>query len=336
MESQLASVIEIGSRGIRLAVGRISDGSLNVVTRRYESHTRLVDVVDTPTEVMIDRVVTVRHVVDAFIREATVDSGVAPSRIWVVGTATVRYLKAASDRAFRVLSHGFELSARPSRNAVPHGDAPKLLVLTPKEEARYALATAMRSLFRTPTSRQIVAIDQGAGSLEVAAGKQVAGQVQLLGHRSYPFGTETLLRELHARNDDYAMLRAWIESTLGAETVRGSKSASDTVALGSAATKMGWLIATMGRAGRGSYHPEAVHGVTVRSVEVRQVLEAAISPSPQFRDLVDRSGAREGDFESIVVGLTALYVVLSSLDVSEFVVCAEGLRYGLLWDLAAM
>jgi exopolyphosphatase/pppGpp-phosphohydrolase len=307
-------VIEIGSRGVRLLVAEVSENSLQVLLRRYDSDVKLAEAVESDAAQLSVVVSAVRQTIERYLQICR-EAGVTEVRIF--GTEAVRKLRQKSRRHFLALSRNL----------------PGFKVLRPRDEAYYSLEAAVRSLPNLVRDGDtVLVIDQGAGSMEVALGRIDRASVQMLAHKSYRLGTQVLVSRLHTLGGDFHRLTEWIALEIDDKPLRGSAAAKKTVILGSAVTKLAWLSLGPKRGER--YSPQRVHGLTLTRKTIERFIAAGIVSGSLMRSIVDPENPASGEFEAVVAGLIAINLLLSRYKKDEFVVCAEALRYGIAWALA--
>ncbi|MBA3345832.1 MAG: Ppx/GppA family phosphatase [Gemmatimonadales bacterium] len=197
-------------------------------------------------------------------------------------------------------------------------------------DAETEAALSYRSVahhFRLAGARTLVA-DIGGGSLELIGA--VDGLVELT--LSLPLGA-VRLTELHvlgerADHKEIAALRAHIRRQLK-RAISGREWAAATI-IGSGGTFTS--LGRMAQARRGLPTGETVHGVSVATAEVEQLIDWLMSRSPEQRRQVPGLNPERADI--IVAGLAVTAELLDWVRARTLTVSAFGLREGLLLEMA--
>jgi len=332
MNTDLLSLVEIGSRGVRLLIARLADGELRSVARRYDSEASLTEALRLSGGALTAGVEAVRQVVESYVRESLQTHAVPLRRIWVFGTEAVRRLRDTSPTAYGLLTRGFNVVAAFERASDRSPTALDFVVLKEKDEAYYSLAAAIRSLPDLIKKGDLVlAIDQGSGSVELALGRSKDSHIRCESHRAYPLGTSALASQLRGFRGDHNELRSWLMEKLQRALLPRARSATRTVILGSAVTMLARVI--LKRSGKKTtavkYSPREVHGYPLTIEDVEQHIR-----DHWWKQQLTPVEIKAGEFEIVLAGLVALHSLLSIYHKREFVVCAEALRYGVAWELA--
>lgn len=308
-------VIEIGSRGVRLLVGEVVGREFVPVARRYDSSVRLAEALDIRGNKLRSTVEGVRQVVNGYMEVCRMMDA---SNVKIFGTEAVRRLSNLSQADFQLLT----------------AETPSFKVLQPKEEAFYSLVAGIRSLPNVVNvGGTALMIDEGAGSVELAVGKLEGEQVQMKAHKSIPLGTQILASRLKNYEGHWDGLKEWVADKVGKTAIRGGVKAKHTIVLGSAATKLAWIKVRNQEDQR--YDPRWVHGECLTKRLVDQFIAASTQKASRMREVIDPRDPESGEFETVLVGLVMLGVLLERLRKEVFVVCAEALRYGIAWEIGA-
>jgi len=170
-------------------------------------------------------------------------------------------------------------------------------------------------------------IDIGGGSLELVGA--VNGLVELT--RSLPLGavraTEQWLRAERATPREVAALRAKVRRLLKKSFSRRDWRGSTMIGSGGTFTNLGRMI----RARRGYDIGEAVHGESIRTAEVEQLLEWLSTKTSEERAQVPGLNPQRADI--ILAGLAVTAELLDLTDARNITVSAYGLREGLLLEM---
>src|SRR5262249_46658993 len=115
------------------------------------------------------------------------------SHIGIFGTEAIRQI---------CIEHHQELSRIASH----------LVILDKKSEALCSLIAAIKGLpARSFHGNEVLTIDQGAGSMEVAIGQLANSDIGLTSYKSYKLGTQTLASSLLKKKGDLVKLKAEIK-----------------------------------------------------------------------------------------------------------------------------
>jgi exopolyphosphatase/pppGpp-phosphohydrolase len=313
----LYGVVEIGSRAVRLLVVRISpDGQFNVIATSGKE-TQLGEYVPMADPRMIETLQRTSTIVEQFLRRCT---ELRVNEVKLFGTEALRRLDPDSQQK---LADQF----------------PSLVVLTEREEAYMSLLAAVKGLSSVLTpSSNVLSIDAGGRSIECAYGRVTGNVVRLVDFKSYPLGTQILIKTLHEERGDISKLKTYIEGTIDKYgTVKLDMERPPTIiVLGSAGTKVAWyLIKSTQRLQEKSYTPRLVHGQWIDSRLLARFLEYA-KRNPDILALVPTDRDPEGyrEVQTVLGGIVALSGFLKRYASNEFLVSAWGLRYGVAWCMA--
>jgi len=302
------AVIEVGGRGVRLLVAELLAKAGLRVLWTDDASIDLAAAVDIDVTETRARIAQAIVSMNTFIRTAET---YRPMQTIVFGT-----------EVFRKLS---DLLLRPV-----YAEVPNFKVLSEHEEAELSfLAGVMGIPGRSKRDQPSLVIDQGSGSMEVVFG--TAGfPCRLDLYRSYKLGIGELLKLLHQAGS-ITRFRESLIATFSYETRLASDRTRRPIVLGSAATRFAWLCVRPNPIA--SYDPRQVQGCVLRVSHIDKLIRAAESDPSSIRRAIDpRPGSVE--FERVITGLVALEVFLRKENQTEFVVCADGTRYGLAWKLA--
>lgn len=197
-------------------------------------------------------------------------------------------------------------------------------------DAETEAALSYRSVahhFRLAGARTLVA-DIGGGSLELIGA--VDGLVELT--LSLPLGA-VRLTELHllgerAHHKEIAALRAHIRRQLKRAISGREWAAATIIGSGGTFTSLGRMV----QARRGLPTGETVHGVSVATAEVEQLIDWLMSRSPDQRRQVAGLNPERADI--ILAGLAVTAELLDWVRARTLTVSAFGLREGLLLEMA--
>lgn len=307
-------VVEIGSRGVRLLIGDVTNATFVPVARRYDSSVQLMNALTLPQKNLEITIKNIYHIVEQY---CALCQTMAVKELVIVGTEALRQLKRTMPVEFKAF-----------RRMIPD-----LRILMSKEEAFYALVTAIRSQPNVAHGNTVITIDMGAGSIEVVAGKQIGEQIHLTAHRSLPLGTDILISQFQEIGGNCADLNSWIGQKIGQLLFRGAKKASHCIALGSVPTKLAWLNVRRDMSER--YDPRKVHGKLLAKSAIQQFIRISTQSGVSMREIVTPDNPTSREFETVLAGSVALIVLMEWLGIDEVVVCAEALRYGIAWELAS-
>jgi exopolyphosphatase/pppGpp-phosphohydrolase len=316
-----------------MLVAEITRGELNPLARRYDSTVGLAEAMDLAGNALSEKVRDIRKVIESYVLECLQNYGVSFSHTWVFGTEAVRRLRAKSLGDYNSLTEGFDVT---STFRSPSSKAPgrlNFILLEEKDEAYYSLAASIRSLPGIILEGDsVLAIDQGAGSVELAIGRLNGGRIEHTSHKTYALGTTVLASELRRHRGDCDKLYEWVMGRIERRATRGAKSAKHTVILGSAITMLARVVIRRrsGTSLTDRYSPKEVHGHQLTLDE----MEHHIHDQRWGMELHPRDIA-SGEIATVLAGLVGLHTLLTVQQKRAFVVCAEALRFGIAWELAS-
>ena len=197
-------------------------------------------------------------------------------------------------------------------------------------DAETEAALSYRSVahhFRMAGERTLVA-DIGGGSLELIGA--VDGLVELT--VSLPLGA-VRLTELHLPGDrgmhkEVERLREYVRKQLKRGISSRAWSAATVIGSGGTFTSLGRMV----QARRGQPEGESVHGVSVTTAEVEQLIDWLASRTPEQRRQVPGLSPERADI--ILAGLAVTAELLDWIRSRSLTVSAFGLREGLLLEMA--
>ena len=224
----------------------------------------------------------------------------------------VRRLAAVATAAVREAGNGAEFVERARALDIP------LRVLTPETEAALSYRSAAHHF---PGAGRTLVADIGGGSLELVGARD--GRVKLI--RSLPLGAVRLTERLLPLAELLDEIRRELEAALPAPEWSGSS------VIGSGGTFA--TLASMDLARRGSVS-RSVHGVTVTTAEVKQVVLRLASLPLQQRRQVPGLRPERGDI--IVAGLAVVLQLLERIEAEGVTVSGFGLRDGLLLEMVGV
>jgi exopolyphosphatase/guanosine-5'-triphosphate,3'-diphosphate pyrophosphatase len=309
-DTRRVGVVEIGSRAIRLLVADISPTRGLVVVSTAWREAPLGALVKGGKEALRAKLEEVDGIVREFVARCR---QMGPSRLCVFGTEALR--KISEERMC-------ELS-----KVMPY-----LTILDKKSEALCSLVGAIRGFScLVSDGEEVLVVDQGAGSMELAVGKLSESAAELLSYKSYELGTQPLVGLFKRCGGHIPRLRERVEKRISAyELVTVGR--GPTIVLGSAATKCAWI--KVRREPSEAYAPGRVHGQIVSLDQVDKLFEEAMIKPEEMRKVIDPRNPSGDEYEIVVSGLVALSIVLRTLRKTEFTVSAWGTRHGLAWVLA--
>ncbi len=302
--TQRISVIEVGSRAVRLLVAEVGpEGLRTVLSRSHE--VRLMSAVNGDPE-QLETALNAANRAVAELEDLAKRQGTDKSVVF--GTEALRRLRDAG----RIL---------------PHTELARVRALGVEEEA---LCSAMAALSaapdKSPPHGPFLVVDQGGGSVEVIVGRSKPS-LQMLESESLDLGGDELLRRFANCDFSIGNLRLELRQEIAGRRVSARPVAA--FAQGSVATKCAWLSnPSKGR----RYDPKMAQGrrLSVTGLEAMANLFVA-SPKLQFdrmRAVFDPASPKSDDIERVVTGAVVLAEIMRSFAVEEFRVSAHGTRHG--------
>lgn len=303
------AVTEVGSRAVRLLVADVARRQKLQVVATEWAETQLAHRFEAITS--DDQIRVLLRSLASKVREFG-DRAIAAgaTRSVAFGTATLRSIEARNRQILRT-------------------EIPGIRVFTRSAEAMGSLAAAIQTHCSTGDCHDghtVIAVDQGAGSMEIAVGRQSNGILDLLDYRSYSLGTGNLVADLRKFGWDVDRLWAKTRKRVNRWKPLEAGASADVVILGSAATKIGWI--SVQRDVNWRYDPRRVDGAAIR----KQVAEAFVRAATTDRDvaaqILGRGVADLDELTTVVGGIVGLVATLDWLGRGEFVVSALGTRFG--------
>ena len=237
-------------------------------------------------------------------------------------------------KAERICMFGTESLRRSSEESLGelHRTLPKLVTLTPEVEARCSLFAAGYGLVATRKAGEMLVIDQGAGSMELAAGRIADGKIDLVSSVSHPLGAQPLLAQLRSLDGDFAKLQSALIAQSSAWSLPNGIGKTPPLIQGSVATKLAWL--SLGKTPADRYDPRLVQGVSVTNKTIDTLIKRAIQDPNLVRRVVDPRESAGFEFESFISSLIAVRLMLGRLGADSFSASSYGTRFGVAWQLA--
>lgn len=307
------AVLEIGSRAARMLVAEVdADGVRPVATRSVLCP--LVQALGQGRDATRQALADTARTVDAFTSLAREYGAV---RTAMVGTEAMRRLSEGGPEALPPALRGVRL-------------------LTPAEEVRYTvLASAHGPMKGARLTGTVLVVDQGGGSLEVAA-VRMDEELEILASAGLDLGAARLLSDFADAGSDLRAFRHALAETLPRAPFDVGP-VHHAVIHGSVATKCAWIsINTEGAGGR--YDPHRVQGVEMEVRGLEAMLEMVVrAPHAQWdrlRPSFDPLNPGSDEMERVVTGAAALALLLRRFGLDRFKVSSLGPRHGLAWAMA--
>jgi len=174
-------------------------------------------------------------------------------------------------------------------------------------------------------------VDQGSGSMEVVLGTVNSQGADVRFYKSYKLGTRELVKMLRSAGGFDGLRDALVKRFSEYEPLP-EQPVGRPIVLGSAVTRLAWL--TVDRKLFTQYDPRQVQGRLVRLSQLDILVNIAKQDPAKARRMVQPQSPYDSEFDTVMSGLIALEVFLRRERKSEFVVCCDGTRYGLAWNLA--
>lgn len=301
------AAIDVGSNSIRLLVAEYDPASGLTVVDEVKEQPRLAAGIAATGR--LDPA-AIQRALEALRRMRDVCLRRGVRRIAAVATAAVR--EAANGPTFiRLVREELDIPLR---------------VIDAQTEANLSFRSVAHH-FRLERGRTVIA-DIGGGSLElISAVDGLVGQ-----SKSLPFGavrmTETYLTGRRDLRKEIAEMRTVVRKQLRKSLPVRGWTASSVIGSGGTFTNLG----RMAVARRGQPASNAVHGVTVTTAEVEQLLEWLTTMPPERRRQVPGLNPMRADI--ILAGLAVTVELLERVDARELTISAFGLREGLLLEMA--
>jgi exopolyphosphatase/pppGpp-phosphohydrolase len=305
MQQIRTGVIEIGSRGIRLLIADLSN-KLQVVNTAYQD-TQLARIISKQPASLPDKLKEIISITNGLCEKV---QQLQCRRICIFGT-----------EAMRSLPNDCIVGLKKSIS--------QLEILSEKDEARCSLLGAVSPFDGLIPSETQFVIDQGTGSVELAVGKISTSDVELAAYKSYRLGTEELVEELDACNNNYSYFFKKIEAKIRKLKLIEVDARLTPIILGSAATKFAWIKVKQQIEDR--YEPGKVHGQILEKRSIDQLLSLADKHTEELRRIIDPHSTNMDEFKIVLAGLVGIKIMLDQLGKKSFKVSAYGPRYGAAW-----
>lgn len=304
-------VVEIGSRAIRLLVADVlADEGIRVASSDWRE-THLTAAVKLGGSALRAKIKEIKGIVNAFLERCR---HLGASRVGVFGMEAIRRM---SKEYVQYLSR----------------DMPQLVILDRKSEALCSLIAAVKGLPAAVfQEHDVLMIDQGSGSMELALGHTLDSSVHLISYKSYRLGTQTLVELFRKYKGKIPEFHSKIEKRISQYKLIETGTSMRTIALGSAATKIAWIKVRQNSAEQ--YSPRRVHGQIIGVSTIDNLIKAATDDPATVRRIINPHNSDGEEFEIVVTGLVALSIFLRKLGKTEFVVSGWGTRHGIAWMLA--
>lgn len=307
--STRVGVIEIGSRAIRLLITDYRSGAGLIIAATDSAESRLAIALGSDEDRQNEIVSSVGSLASAYIERCRT---MQANRICVFGTEALRRLPASQLTRLKA-------------------SIPELIVFDAEREAECSLLAAAYGTQGNGSVGEVLAIDQGAASMELALGKFSVGGLQLIATASHPLGTQPLVESLAACGGDLKPFKRELKKKIASLDLTSLQTAAEPVLFGSAATKLAWISVRRNEAER--YDPRQVQGTELTVEKIDQLLGIAGDKPDFIREVIDPSRRKSTEYETVITGLMALALVLKQLKASSFKVSALGTRHGVAWQL---
>jgi exopolyphosphatase/pppGpp-phosphohydrolase len=312
LATQCVGVIEIGGRAVRLLIADVSqDSGLRIISSDWRE-TYLSKALLNNDDVMLRaKMEEINTIVNNFVEKCHFYK---TSQIGIFGTEAVREISKRGHKFIPIISQ-------------------PIIVLNKKTEAFCSLLAAVKGLPNNiAITNNVIVIDQGAGSLEIATGLVENTKTKLVGYKSYPLGSAALVRLMRENKYEFLKVKQKLRNRIDKYKLPQLNNISKIIILGSAATKYAWINARK-YAGE-KYNPRIVNGKSFLISEVDKFIEFANGNNPKVRQLIDPNNPASEEFEIVLSGLILIEILLRKLRKEQFVVSSSGTRYGFAWMLA--
>ena len=308
------AVAEIGSRSLRLLIADLSPatGLKPVLTRSVQ--TNLIGAVRRGPAAIARAMEAVRSQVRDFREHA---KSIGANRIRVFGTRALREISGA-------------------------GGDPSLVgeidILSEADEAAFSLIASLRGLPEVEAAyREVMLVDQGGGSLEVARGA-TGRKPKVLETVSLPLGSNTVIARVKALRLNVAAYRTWTQSVLAEAGLPSFPTRGRLIIQGSTVTRCAWIAIRRSPCER--YEPRRIQGSTLKAEALSRMIQVISSfPASRLGPLrasVSPTAPDSDELEALIGGVILFLQLMEIWKVKEFTVSGYGTRYGIAWSLAGL
>ncbi len=308
LDSKRYGIIEVGSKGIRLLVADVSDGSIVQVVHSTGDLSQLGQEVDENGNLSSK---SMRHVVEMTKEYLNIAKKHETEQIRVIATEGVR---AAPNK--KMLLEEFA------------GSDIDLHILDPQEEALYSFLASFTA-FRgaVPPGATLMVIDQGGGNTELTAGTADENGQPVLKHMHlFDFGTTKLSALMLGQpelGDGFDVVHKLIDETLASRPrfqLFADAPPTLTIGLGSSLTS---LIKRL----NADLKLTRLHGMSIQTSEMDTLIQDTPRNTPT-------SALKDKDLIELISGVLNYQKILSFYGIQMLHLSRNGMSYGALLALA--
>ena len=306
------AVIEIGSNGLRYEAALIGGDYLDVLDRKNLRLDLSKIVGDLPSSDARTRLsIVAGQIADLFKRARK--SGITEIRCF--GTQACRVLDATIPGYWA--SQGMDVQ-----------------VLSPADEARFAYLSACQSIPKVETAKRVAVIDVGNGSSDFYI-KRGEKETQFL---SVDVGASSLMDAFASAGGNIAGIFAKVED--GLRTIPSNfinlKDAK-VVLMGGLITKICWLMHRRNPQHR--YRASEMNGFSANiatfDIVQEQIFDVVKKEGPMAaRAFVDPVETEEWKILHVLSGCKYFALLGATLNFNDYVVCSQGVRHGVLFEMS--
>ena len=201
---------------------------------------------------------------------------------------------------------------------------PRLITLTPQEEAGFALLGSTIQLSHKISGDSFCVLDVGRGSIQLARGRYVGKSAESVESQSWPAGTQVARDVLQRAQHDIVVAFDELRKLIHSAELQ-IKPNEPVIALGSCVTNLARI----------THLPELrrprmakIHGLEVTTHDIARLVLLQQRDSGNFNQLVEGNGAF-ADRDTTLAGLLTLACVCEIARINKFTISTYGTRFGL-------
>lgn len=303
-DKPVVSVVEIGSRAIRLLVAQIDSGTnlSTLYSKSYDSH--LYEALPIGNVVLAREV---EHLIQRVISLLDESERFEPDHKIIFATEAVRQLPHVHKELLLSSISGLE-------------------ILSDRQELEYSFGGAVAGLPGCRVSDQLLLLDQGGGSMEIGVGSLITGSAVITDYQSNKLGTNrlySLLSECEFKLDQLYLRLEQETRNLNALKYRSDVTS---IAVGGVVNSLCWLSVSKGP--NEKFDATRVHGKTINAKKTRQFANFACNSPARARALLEAKGFYGERLLRTLAGIVGLAVTFDALELEQIYVSVYGPRYG--------